>query len=64
MKFVRVFALLLALIAVLDAGQDILNLLVFDISDEADLFWFAAIKGVVALAFGVGAYVLTTNEDT
>lgn len=62
-KFVRVFALLLALLVVLDAFQDILNLWVLDVENDGDLVWLSVVKGLVGAAFGYGAYVLTTNED-
>lgn len=63
MKFVRVFALLFALIGVVDAVQGIANLLVVDSFDEAGAFWSYLIEGLAAGVFGYGAYVLTNNED-
>lgn len=63
MKFIRVFALLFALVGVVDAVEGIANLLVVDSFDEAGAFWSYLITGAASGLFGYGAYVLTNNED-
>lgn len=64
MKFVRIFALLIALAGVLAAGQNILGLFVTDGYGDVDAGLLYALEGIVAGLFGYGAYVLTTNEDS
>lgn len=64
MKFVRVFALLIALATVLNGLQEIANLVVVDsYFDKGEVFWLSLIQIVAAVGFGFGAYALTEREE-
>lgn len=62
MKFVRVFALLFALLGVLAGVQNLGNAFVLD-TLTWESFGLAVIQIAVAGGFGYGAWLVTTNED-
>lgn len=64
MKFVRVFALLIAVVMVLSGVQDLLNLIVVDSGvSESTATGLAFVQVAIGALFGAAAYWLTTNED-
>lgn len=61
MKFVRVFALLIALTIVLSGINELFSVHIFQLS--RDLAWLAVVKVVLGIGFGFGAYVFTTEDE-